>query len=104
MNTTATIIIAIIAAVFGSSGFWSWLQTRNRQKSAEARLLMGIAYSKIIDRCTEYIERGYVETDEYHELEHYLFMPYREMGGNGTAEKLFNDVSKLSVKGTDHDY
>ena len=97
MNT-AEIIIAIVVAIFGSTGFWSWLQNRGRKKSAETRLLMGIAYSKIIDRCTEYINRGYVNTDEYHELEHYLFQPYKEMGGNGTAEKLFNDVSKLAVK------
>lgn len=96
MNTE--LIIAIIAAIFGSTGFWSWLQNRGRKKSAETRLLMGIAYSKIIDRCAEYINRGYVNTDEYHELEHYLFQPYKEMGGNGTAEKLFNDVSKLAVK------
>ena len=92
------IIVAIVVAIFGSTGFWSWLQNRGRKKSAETRLLMGIAYSKIIDRCTEYINRGYVNTDEYHELEHYLFQPYKEMGGNGTAEKLFNDVSKLTVK------
>ena len=92
------VILASIAAIFGSTGFWSWLQNRGRKKSAETRLLMGIAYSKIIDRCTEYINRGYVNTDEYHELEHYLFQPYKEMGGNGTAEKLFNDVSKLAVK------
>lgn len=96
MNTE--LIIAIVVAIFGSTGFWSWLQNRGRKKSAETRLLMGIAYSKIIDRCTEYINRGYVNTDEYHELEHYLFQPYKEMGGNGTAEKLFNDVSKLKLK------
>ena len=96
MDTTA-FIIAIIAAVFGSTGFWSWLTTRNRKKSAETRLLMGIAYSKIIDRCNEYLQRGYVDTDEFHELEHYLYQPYADMGGNGTAEKLFLDVSKLPV-------
>lgn len=97
MDTTA-FIIAIIAAVFGSTGFWSWLQNRNRKKSAETRLLMGIGYSKIIDRCNEYLQRGYVDTNEFHELEHYLYQPYAEMGGNGTAEKLFNDVKGLPVR------
>lgn len=97
MNT-AEIIIAIVVAIFGSTGFWSWLQNRNRKKSAEARLLMGIAYSEIINRCNVYLERGYLETNEFHELEHYLYKPYQEMGGNGTAEKLYNDVSKLAVK------
>ena len=97
MNT-AEIIIAIVVAIFGSTGFWSWLQNRNRKKSAEARLLMGIAYSEIINRCNVYLERGYLETNEFHELEHYLYKTYQEMGGNGTAEKLYNDVSKLKVK------
>lgn len=97
MIHSTELIIAIIAAIFGSTGFWNWLINRNRKKSAEARLLMGIAYAKIIDRCNEYITRGYVEIEEFHELEEYLYRPYSDMGGNGTAEKLFRDVSNLTI-------
>lgn len=92
------IIVTLAVAVFGSTGFWSWIQSRRSKKTAEARLLMGLAYSEIIRRSEEYIERGYIETDEYNELNRYLYQPYREMGGNGTAEKLMTDVQKLPTR------
>ena len=89
------IIVTLIVAIFGSTGFWTWLMNRNKQKSATSRLLMGIAYSEIIRRCEHYLKHGSITTDEYNELNRYLFEPYREMGGNGTAEKLMNEVRKL---------
>ena len=89
------IIITLAVAVFGSTGFWSLVQARGKKKSAEARLLMGIAYSEIIRRCEYYIKRGYVSSDEYNELNRYLFEPYHEMGGDGTAEKLIDEVRGL---------
>lgn len=92
------IIVTLAVAVFGSTGFWSWVQSRSKKKSAEARLLMGLAYSEIIRRSEAYIARGYIETDEYNELNRYLYQPYREMGGNGTAEKLMTEVQKLPTK------
>ena len=90
--------IGVIAAVFGGQGFWTWLGNRNRKKSSESKLLLGIAYSKIIQLCEYHIENGYVTSDEYHELEHYLYEPYKEMGGNGTAEAMMNEVTKLPKK------
>lgn len=89
------IIITLAVAVFGSTGFWTWVTNRNKRKSAEARLLMGIAYSEIIRRCEHYIKHGSIDSDEYNELNRYLFEPYREMGGDGTAEKLMGEVRKL---------
>ena len=92
------IIVALVAAVFGSTGFWNWVQSKNKKKSAEARLIMGIAYSEIIRRCEHYIKRGFIATDEYNELNRYLFEPYRERGGDGTAEKLMLEVRKLPTQ------
>lgn len=89
------IIVTLAVAVFGSTGFWTWLMTRNKKKSAEARLIMGLAYSEIIKRSEHYIKRGYIETDEYNELNKYLYEPYSEMGGNGTAAKLMKEVQQL---------
>lgn len=97
MNT-AGIIVSIVVAIFGSTGFWNWLMNRGKKKSAESKLLMGIAYSQIISLCESYLKKGFVSTNEFHELEHYLYMPYSAMGGNGTAEKLYEDVKKLKVK------
>ena len=89
------IIVTLAVAVFGSTGFWTWLMNRNKKKTAEARLIMGLAYSEIINRSERYIKRGYIETEEYNELNKYLYQPYREMGGNGTAEKLMKEVQQL---------
>lgn len=89
------IIITLAVAVFGSTGFWTWLAGRNKKKSAEARLIMGLAYSEIIRRSEAYIHRGWIEADEFNELDRYLFQPYAEMGGNGTAEKLMDEVRQL---------
>lgn len=87
--------IGVAAAVFGGQGFWTWLSYRGRKKSSEARLLMGIGYSKIVQQSEGYIRQGYIPTDEYHELYHYLYEPYKAMGGNGTAERLMEQVKKL---------
>ena len=91
-------IIGIVAAVFGGQGFWTWMMHRNTGKSNESKLLMGIAYSKIIDQCNHYIKRGWIDADEYHELYHYLYQPYEDMGGDGTAERLMDIVKGLPAK------
>lgn len=90
--------LGIIAAIFGSQGFWTWLANRNRSKSDESKLMMGIGYSKIIDLCEKHLANGYITTREFHELEHYLYEPYRSMGGNGTVENLFEQVRELPIK------
>lgn len=99
MNTQITIaIIGIIGAIFGGQGFWAWVMSKTTSKSNESKLLMGIAYSKIIDQCNKYIKRGWIDADEYHELHHYLYKPYKDMGGNGTAERLMGIVKGLPAK------
>ena len=92
------IIVTLAVAVFGSTGFWSWVQSRGKKKSAEARLLLGIAYSEIIRRSEHYIHQGYIAVDEYNELNRYLYEPYRDMGGDGTAQKLMDEVRKLPTE------
>lgn len=91
-------IIGLIGVIFASQGFWTWLVTKNQKKTNVNKLLLGIAYSKIIQLCEYHIERGYVTADEYHELNHYLYAPYKEMGGNGTAEAMIQEVMKLPKK------
>lgn len=94
------IIIAIIggmAALFGGQGFWTWWGNRKRESSDESKLIMGIAYSKIRDLCEVHLSKGYVTTKEFHELEHYLYKPYRSKGGNGTIETLFEKVKELPL-------
>lgn len=89
------IAVPIIVALFASQGFWTWLSNRNRKKSNESKLMLGIGYSKIVDLCEKHLKTGYITTTEFHELEHYLYEPYHNMGGNGTVEQLMSDVREL---------
>lgn len=93
--TTTELVLTLIAAVFGSTGFWSWLQARFRTKSAEDRLLMGIGYSKIIQETNRYIKQGWITADEYNDLNKHLYQPYKDMGGNGTAKRQMEIVGNL---------
>ena len=94
MNTTE-LAITLIVAIFGSTGFWSWLQVRFKKKSAEDRLLMGIGYSKIIQETDKYIKRGWITSEEYNDLSRHLYQPYVDMGGNGTAKRQMEIVKSL---------
>lgn len=94
-------IITIIVAIFGSTGFWSWLSGRRAKRDGASRLLLGLAYRSIVESSERYIARGYISVDEYDELNRYLYEPYKAMGGNGTAAKLMEEVKKLPTKKED---
>lgn len=91
-------LIGLAVAIFGGQGFWTWAIHRREDKTQETQLLLGIGFTKIIERCEYYIKRGWISADEYHELYQYLFKPYRELGGNGTAERLMKLVENLPSK------
>ena len=90
-------ILALLVAILGSNGLWSVILKKREKKSTKNKLLMGLAYSEIINRSERYLERGEISTDEYHELYHYLYEPYKDMGGNGTAAKLMEQVKALPL-------
>ena len=91
-------IITLIVAIFGSTGFWSWLSGRRTKKDGATKLILGLAYQQIIRSAEHYIKRGFIDSDEYNELNRYLFEPYTAMGGNGTAQKLMEEVKHLPTR------
>ena len=98
----AEFIITIVAATLASSGLWSLIlykvQKRDIEKDSITKLILGLAYREITELCLKYINRGYITKDEYEDLIRYLFTPYEELGGNGTAKKLVDEVKKLPIK------
>lgn len=96
------LIIAIVIASLGSTGLWGLLshiiQARSNKKSAQSEMLKGIGHDRICELAQKYIDRGEITRDEYENLVDYLFIPYKMLGGNGTAEKMINDVSRLKIK------
>ena len=89
------IALTAAGAILGSNGLWALIAKLTEKRSATNRLLMGLAYSEIISAAERYIARGYISTDEYHELYHYLYEPYQSKGGNGTAARLMGVVKTL---------
>lgn len=84
------------------SGFLVYLrvrkETKDREHDAATRLLMGIAADKIIYLGMKYIDRGWVSKDEYQDLKHYLMDPYKELGGNGTVDRIMRAVDSLEFR------
>ena len=97
------IIIAIVASVFGSTGFWALVtaigQSHIKKVSTEGKMLRGLAHDRICELGEKYLKQGYVTKDEFENLHDYLFLPYKDLGGNGTAEKIVEDVKRLPMKG-----
>jgi hypothetical protein len=59
---------------------------------------MGLAYDKVTILGIAYIERGWITRDELEEYERYFFKPYKDLGGNGVAERIWMEVNKLPFR------
>ena len=92
------IILTIVGSVIASSGFWAWMQARREKKDAKTQMILGLGHDRIIYLCEKYIDRGWISSDEYENLNEYLFAPYLKMGGNGTAKRLMALVENLPTK------
>jgi len=94
-------LIAIVASIFGSTGFWALIttigQAHMKKVSVEGRMLRGLAHDRICELGEKYLKQGFITKDEYENLHDYLFLPYKELGGNGTAEKIVEDVKRLPM-------
>ena len=104
MVTPVGMIVSIVIAVFASTGFWAFITERMNRKdtkqSAEGKMLKGLGHDRICYLAKEYIDRGFITSEEYENLYEYLYKPYMELGGNGTAEKLVSEVNQLPTHKT----
>jgi hypothetical protein len=91
--------LEIILAFIGSSGIWTLITTvylkKQEKRSLTNKMLLGLGHDKIMYLCEKYLDRGYVTHEEYENLYDYLYVPYKEMGGNGAAIRAMEMVSKL---------
>ena len=61
-------------------------------------MILGLGHDRIISLRETYIDRGWISSDEYENLNTFLFQPYIKMGGNGTAKRLMAIVDNLPTK------
>lgn len=89
--------VTVVCAVLASSGLWTFLSKRKDQKDGKTQLLVGLAHDRILHLCEKYIERGCLTKEEYDDLHKYLYEPYSNLGGNGSAERMIKEVDKLKI-------
>lgn len=101
MDSEAAFVASIVTAIFASSGFWTFVtaavQKKSKKESAEGKMLKGLGHDRICYLGASYIKQGFITKDDYENLHDYLYIPYKELGGNGTAEKVMNEVDKLPL-------
>lgn len=102
MISESTLIVSIVGAVFASTGFWAFLtyliQRKDTKESAEGQMLKGLGHDRICYLGSCYIKQGYITKDDYENLHDYLYLSYKKLGGNGTAEKIMKEVERLPLK------
>lgn len=98
MEQLLTNLTTVLVSVMASSGFWAYLSKRSNKKSAASKMLRGLAHDRIIYLGMKYIHRGWISKDEYDDLIRNLYGPYKEMGGNGLAERVVKNINSLPFK------
>ena len=104
MSTWLTVILTFCGTIGASSGFWTYMQRKDTQKSAQTKLLLGLAHDRIVFLGMSFVDRGWISKDEYEDFVKYLYVPYSEFGGNGLAEKVMMEVSKLPIRGSSNTF
>lgn len=91
-------VLTIIGSVVASSGFWAYITKRNEKKDLKTKMLIGLGHDRIVSLGMEYIKRGSITKDEFEILNDYLYKPYHELGGNGSAERIMKEIEKLPIE------
>ena len=97
MSSWIQMALTVVCAVIASSGFWTYIQKRSEKKDVKTRMLVGLAHDRILFLGMNYVDRGYITSDEYENLYEYLYKPYEKMGGNGSAKRIMQEVNKLPI-------
>lgn len=101
-------ILTILGSVLASSGFWAFMQYISKKKDSDNDLLLGLAHERIMSLVATYMSRkdengnSWITQNEYEDLYKYLYTPYKNRGGNGSAEKAMKDLQKLPMRYTNH--
>lgn len=95
------IAIGVFGAILGSSGLWAYITAKRAKDSYRDKLLKGLSQIIITDIAEEYIERGSVGSDEFALLYNLVYANYKELGGNGAAERLMREIERLPTKKED---
>ena len=98
MEFWITALVTFLCAVFASTGFWALMQKRMDKKDNKTKMLIGLGHDRVVSLGMKYIRRGWITQDEYENLYEYLYKPYEDLGGNGSAKRIMEEVNKLPIR------
>jgi hypothetical protein len=99
MESICETILAVVVSLAASSGFWAFIQKKGDRKDSMTKMLIGLGHDRIVYLGMNYLERGdWITQDEYENLNDYLYKPYAELGGNGSAKRIMEEVNKLHIR------
>lgn len=87
-----------LVAILASSGFWVYISRMQERSDARNKVLIGLAHDRVIYLGLTYMKRGWISKDEYENLHDYLYIPYKELGGNGSAQRIMEAVKNLPIR------
>lgn len=90
----------LVTTVLSGPGIWAWAKTRSQRNDAEDTLLLQVAKNQLVAQGREYLKRGYITMDEYAEYEA-EYKVYFDLGGNGLARRIFEQVDDLPMMPND---
>ena len=100
-------LISLVVAVVASTGLWTFItriyDTKKKKLTNSEKIALGLAHDRIMALGDEYIRKGFITPDEYENLHDFLYVPYRDMGGNGAAERIMKEIDKLPIKTGEED-
>lgn len=72
----------------------AYTKAKDAYQGTIARAVKALLHGYIYTTATTLLRKGHASGDEKQNLE-YLYLPYKELGGNGTAEAMYRDVLEL---------
>lgn len=87
----------LFSALLGGSGLWAFVKAKTDRNTTEEELLLLLVRDRIIEEGERFIGRGYILSGEYADFYEELYKPYKELGGNGLAQHIFERIEKLPM-------
>ena len=91
------VVIGVFGIVLGSSGLWGYLSKVRERDNGRDQLMKGLAQVVIAQKANEYIDRGSITPEEFATIYNLVYSHYKELGGNGGAERLMNELEALPI-------